>query len=85
MDFRPLFIAPALLRLDTVLNVDKQADAAPLLLGGFGGAGALSGYPFPDGFLCVVRAEGFKTGETLLPRCAARHIFPRLYLIARRL
>jgi len=71
MDFRPLFIAPALLRLDTVLNVDKQADAAPLLLGGFGGAGALSGYPFPDCFLCVVRAEGFKTGETLLP--GARH------------
>ena len=85
MDFRPLFIAPALLRLDTVLNVDKQADAAALLLGDFGGAGALSGYPLPDRFLCVVCAEGFKAGETLLPRCAARHIFSRLDFIARRL
>ena len=34
MDFRPLFIAPALLCLDTVFNVDKQRYAA-LLFGSF--------------------------------------------------
>ena len=32
VDFRPLFIAPALRRLDTVLNVDKQGHASFLAL-----------------------------------------------------
>ena len=52
-------IALALLRLDTVLNVNEQINALTLCLWSFGGAGALARYPFPYGFLCIVRAEGF--------------------------
>ena len=37
------------------------------------------------GFLCIVCAEGFKTGKAFLSRSAAGHIFSRLYLIARSL
>ena len=58
VDFRPLFIALTLRRLDTVLNVDKQRHAA-LLSGSFRGAGTLARYPFPYGFLCIICAEGF--------------------------
>jgi len=60
VDFRPLFIAPALLRLDTVLNVNKKINALALCLWSFGGTGALARYPFPYGFLCIVCAESFK-------------------------
>ena len=65
MDFRPLFIALTLRRLDTVLNVDKQRNAA-LLSGGFRRLCPSARYPFPYGFLCIIRAEGFKTGEAFL-------------------
>ena len=50
MDFRPLFIALTLRRLDTVLNVDKQRNAA-LLSGGFRRLCPSARYPFPYGFL----------------------------------
>ena len=40
---------------------------------------------FPYGFLCIVCAEGFKTGKAFLSGSAAGHIFSRLYLIARSL
>ena len=42
-------------------------------------------YAFPYGFLCIVCAEGFKTGKAFLSGSAAGHIFSRLYLIARSL
>ena len=71
MDFRPLFIAPALLRLDTVFNVNEKINAPALCLGSFGGTGALARYPFPYGFLCIICAEGFQTGKAFLSRCAA--------------
>ena len=58
VDFRPLFIALTLRRLDTVLNVDKQRNAA-LLSGGFRRLCPSARYPFPYGFLCIVCAEGF--------------------------
>jgi len=47
MDFRPVFIAFALRRLDTVLNVDKQIDAAAICAGSFRSAGAFALYAFP--------------------------------------
>ena len=52
-------IALALLRLDTVLNVNEQINALTLCLWSFGGTGAPARYPFFYGFLCIVRAEGF--------------------------
>ena len=70
MDFRALFIAVTLRRLDTVLNVDKQRNAA-LLSGGFRRLCPSARYPFPYGFLCIIRAEGFKTGEAFLSGGAA--------------
>ena len=70
VDFRPLFIALTLRRLDTVLNVDKQRNAA-LLSGGFRRLCPSARYPFPYGFLCIIRAEGFKTGEAFLSGGAA--------------
>ena len=84
MDFRPLFIAPALRRLDTVLNVDKQGHAC-FPLWSFSGSGTPALYPFPYGFLCIVCTEGFQAGKPFLPRSAAGNVFPRFYLIARRL
>ena len=48
MDFRPVFIAFALRRLDTVLNVDKQTNAAAICAGSFRSAGAFAAYPFSD-------------------------------------
>ena len=83
MDFRPLFITFALRCFDTVLNINKQTDAAPICAWSFPGAGAFAAYPFPYGFLCIICAEGFKAGKPFLPRSAARYIFPRFYLIAR--
>ena len=56
MDFRPLFIAPALLCLDTVFNVDKQRYAA-LLFGSFRRLCALACNPFFDCFLCIADGE----------------------------
>ena len=56
--------------LDTVLNVDKQRNAA-LLSGGFRRLCPSARYPFPYGFLCIIRAEGFKTGEAFLSGGAA--------------
>ena len=58
MDFRPLFIAPALLCLDTTFNVDKQRYAA-LLFGSFRCLCALACNPFFDCFLCIICTEGF--------------------------
>ena len=85
MDFRPLLIAPAFLRLDTVLNINEQTNAATICAGSFRSAGAFALYAFPYGFLCIVCAEGFKTGKAFLSGSAAGDIFSRLYLIARRL
>ena len=66
-----MLIAPALLRLDAVLNVDNKGDTAALLLRGFGGAGAPALDTLRYGFLCIIRAEGFKTGEAFLSGGAA--------------
>ena len=85
VDFRPMLIAPAFLRLDAVLNVNNKGDTAALLLRGFGGAGAPALDTLRYGFLCIIRAERFQTGKAFLPRCAARYVFTRLYLIARSL
>ena len=80
-----MLIAPAFLCLNAVLNVDNKGDTAALLLRGFGGAGAPAHDTLRYGFLCIIRAEGFKAGTPFLPRCAARYVFTGLYLIARRL
>ena len=85
MDFRPVFIAFALRRLDTVFNVNQQANAAAICAGSFRSAGAFALYTFPYGLLCIVCAEGFKAGKAFLSGGAAGHIFPRLYLITRSL
>ena len=45
VDFRPLFIAPALRRLDTVLNINQQTNAA-IRAWSFRRAGASALYPF---------------------------------------
>ena len=71
VDFRPLFIASALLCFDTVLNINEKINALALCLWSFGGTGTLARYPFFYGFLRIVRAEGFQTGKPFLPRCAA--------------
>ena len=81
MDFRPLFIAPALLCLDTVFNVNKQRYAA-LLFGSFRRPCALACNPFFDCFLCIICTEGFLAGKAFLSGSAAGDIFSRLYLIA---
>ena len=57
MDFRPLLIAPAFLRLDTVLNINEQTNAAAICARSFCSAGAFAAYPFSDSFLCIVCAE----------------------------
>ena len=68
VEFRPMRIAPAFLRLDTVLNVDNKGDAAALLLPGFGGAGAPALDTLRYGLLCIVSAERFQTGKAFLAR-----------------
>ena len=78
MDFRPLFIAPALLCLDTVFNVNKQRYAA-LLFGSFRCLCAFALYPFSYGFLCIICTESFQTGKAFLSGSAAGDIFSRLY------
>ena len=59
-----------------------------LCLWNFGGTGALARYPFPYGFLCIVRAEGFKAAAAAgySSRRAARgyihfvaYLFPALF------
>ena len=85
MDFCPLLIAPAFLCLDAVLNVDNKGDTAALLFRDFSGAGAPALDTLRYGFLCIIRAKGFKAGKPFLPRCAARYVFSGLYLIARSL
>ncbi len=70
VDFRPLFIALTLRRLDTVLNVDKQRHAA-LFSGSFRRFCPSARYPFPYSFLCIVCAEGFKACEAFLSGGAA--------------
>ena len=84
MDFCPLLIAPAFLRLDTVLNINEQTNAATICAGSFRSAGAFAAYPFSDSFLCIICAESFKAGKPFLSGSAAGNIFPRFYLIARR-
>ena len=54
VDFRPMLIAPAFLRLDAVLNVNNKGDTAALLLRGFGSAGAPALDTLRYGFLCMV-------------------------------
>ena len=44
VDFRPVFIAFALRRLDTVFNVNQQANAAAICAGSFRSAGAFALY-----------------------------------------
>ena len=85
MDFCPLLIAPAFLRLDTVLNINEQTNAAAICAGSFRSVGAFAAYPFTDSFLCIICAEGFQSGKPFLSGSAAGDIFSRLYLIARRL
>ena len=77
MDFRPLFIAPALRCLDTVFNVNKQRYAA-LLFGSFRRLCALALYPFFDCFLCIICTEGFKRVNRSCPGRGRRYIFPAL-------
>ena len=64
-----------------------QERYAPLfcLFWNFSGTGALALYPFPDSFLCVVCAEGFKSCKPFLSGSTAGDIFTCLYLIAGRL
>ncbi|WP_445082341.1 response regulator [Eggerthella lenta] len=83
MDFRPLLIAPAFLRLDTVLNINEQTNAAAICARSFRSAGAFAAYPFADSFLCIICAEGFKAGKPFLSGSAAGNVFTRFYLIAR--
>ena len=57
LDGRPMAVARALLGLDVVLNIYKQADFSALLLRLAGGSGA-SGHPCGQGVLGVIRAQG---------------------------
>ena len=82
MDFCPLLIAPAFLRLDTVLNINEQTNAAAICAGSFRSAGAFAAYPFADSFLCIICAEGFKAGKPFLSGSTAGNVFTRFYLIA---
>ena len=61
VDFRPLFIAPALRRFDTVFNVNEQRHA-PICLRDFCSAGMLALYPFLDCVLGVVCADSPLSG-----------------------
>ena len=64
---RPPLVSGALLGLDVILNVNKQADLPAALLGLSGGLGA-SGNAGDNGFFRVIGAQGFEPGEPLLVR-----------------
>ena len=55
MDFCPLLIAPAFLRLDTVLNINEQTNAAAICAGSFRSAGAFALYAFPYAENAILR------------------------------
>ena len=78
---RPPLVSGALLGLDTVLNVNEQADLPSALPGLSGGTGA-SGNAGGNGFFRVVGAQGFKPGKPFLVRRPGGDILSPLDLIS---
>ena len=62
---RPPLVSGALLGLDVVLNVNKQADF-PIALPGLPGGPGASGDPGSNGFFRVIGAQSFEPGKPLL-------------------
>ena len=68
-----MFVAGTLLGFDIVLDVDEQA-GPPGALFRLAGRTGLASDPGGQGFLGVVGAQGFQTGEPLLIRSSGRYV-----------
>ena len=68
-----MFVAGTLLGFDIVLDVDEQA-GPPGALFRLAGRTGLASDPGGQGFLGVVGAQGFQTGEPLLTRSSGRYV-----------
>ena len=77
---RPPLVSGALLGLDIVLNINKQADLPIALLGLPGGPGT-SGDAGGNGFFRVIGTQGFEPGEPLLVRRPGGDILSSLDLV----
>lgn len=80
VQLRPMREPGALLGFDIVLDINEQTDFSILLLRLPGRSGA-SGDPGGNGFLRVVRTQGFHPGKAFLIRGPAGNVFPSLDLI----
>ena len=78
---RPPLVSGALLGLDVVLNVNKQADL-PIVLPGLPGGPGASGDPGGNGFFRVIGAKSFEPGKPLLIRRPGGDILSPLNLVS---
>ena len=80
VQLRPMGEACALLCLDVILDINKQADLSVLRFRLAGRSGT-SDDPGGKGFFGVVNPQRFQTGEPFLIRCSGRDILAALDLI----